>query len=461
MFNQIAKVSKLGRKSALVLAGLLAAAGSSALLPDRLLTVKTSSPQNPVITKVIRDAKRHRAKGRLKKAALLLEKHARPEYPSVLLNYAKFLARGWGIPRDLVKAREKLLLAVQHDFPKWGEAAFELARVYRQSIGPDCERIAFEWFVESARAGHMQAHAELGRHYSRGIGVPVDMQQALDHYRIAARAGYANSLVAFVRKVTRSAEPIFSKVELRRIVDEAIPALELEAISGRGSSAKVLGRLYRDGVLVDADEAVAEMWFERGARLGDSGSMVELALNLLKKPDHEELAQRAIALLHKAASLRNSGAFTELGRLHLKSAYGLARSDAPIWFERGVSAGHAGAMMELAKLQLKKSPGKKQLAGITKLLRRGAAKGHLGCQRMLSELIGGGPMATADVPAKSKRPSVSKKEIKSAVNSRLDAVSQLKQLRQLAEQRRTRELASDGDDPMTGATTITPFKRGS
>ena len=78
MSNQNDKPSRLGRKATLVAAGLLAAAGSSVLLPDvNWSVVEASHSQNPVITKIINEAKKHRSKGRLKEAAELLEQHAR------------------------------------------------------------------------------------------------------------------------------------------------------------------------------------------------------------------------------------------------------------------------------------------------------------------------------------------------------------------------------------------------
>ena len=191
---------RFGRKASLIAAGLLAATSSLVLLPKSSVPAANATAANPVVAKVLSDARKHRSKGRYAKAAALLKDHATPGNPLVLLNYGKLLARGWGVPKNLDEAREKLLMAVQHDFPKRGEAAFELGRVYRQSVGPDCDRIAFEWFVESAKAGHVKAHAELGRHYARGIGVPVDIHNALKHYRIAARSGAANWTIGVDQK---------------------------------------------------------------------------------------------------------------------------------------------------------------------------------------------------------------------------------------------------------------------
>ena len=459
MVNFVSKRPELRGKFVLSFAGGLAALCTVLLVPKVEGGTTQYSTQNPVIVKVLSKAKKHRIKGRLKEAAKLLAAHATADNPEVLLNYAKMLARGWGISRDLDKARDTLLLAVQRNFPKWGEAAFELGRIYRSSKGKDCDRIAFEWFMESARSGHMKAHAELGRHYSRGIGVEVDLGKALEHYKIAARAGSANSLVSFIHKVKRSSGGTFSEEALQEMIEDAIPALENEAVAGRGSSAKVLGRLYRDGLLVERNDALAEMWFERGLRLGDSGSMVELALLLQQKQGIDVPEKRVIALLYKAVEMDNSGALTELGRLHMRSAFGLNREDARTWFERGVAAGHAGSMMELAKLELSGSPDKGQVTKAIEMLKHGASMGHLGCKRLLERLgtakdVSDPNFITKEQPAKSRigQPFLIRKMAKR------DA--QKKNFLSAKSQSRTNS-SRPKRTPMTGATTITPFKRGS
>ncbi|MEP0945127.1 MAG: tetratricopeptide repeat protein [Rhizobiaceae bacterium] len=400
MADQVKFGGGIGRKTSLFVAGLLAASASLVLLPADNLSKVEAVPQNPVIAKVLTDARKHHSKGRYLKAATLLKEYATSDNPLILLNYAKLLARGWGVPKDLDKARELLLMAVQHDFSERGEAAFELGRVYRQSRGPDCKRIAFEWFVEAAKAGHIKAHAQLGRHYARGIGVAVDMHSALAHYRIAARSGAANSLVSFVQRLDRSNDPDFAEFDLAGLINEAIPALESEAAGGRGSSAKVLGRLYRDGVYVGIDQAMAQMWFERGARLGDSGSMVELAQLLQQTTRDPVNIKRSIALLERAADLRNAGALTELGRLHLTGRFGLDRSAARAFFKKGVEAGHAGSMLELARLHLQGKATRKDQTQAVKLLKRGAAKGHSGCKKLLAKMLKVEIPASAEVLAK-------------------------------------------------------------
>ena len=190
----------------------------------------------------------------------------------------KLLSRGWGVIRDLDKAREKLLLAVQQEFPNRGEAAFELAKVYRQSSGEDCARIAFEWFSRAADWGVSKAHIELGRHHVRGIGVPVNMKRALHEYQAASEKGSATALLSFLHLVGKDTEQIGKLPPIDQLVGDAISLLEQEAMHGKATSAKALGHLYLGGSLKERDEEKAKIWFLRSANLGDSGAMTELGV---------------------------------------------------------------------------------------------------------------------------------------------------------------------------------------
>lgn len=464
MANHKESPLRFGRKTSLVAAGLLAATASLALLPNSTSPGASATPTNPVVAKALTEARKHSGKGRYEKAAALLKAHATPGNPLVLLNYGKLLARGWGVPKNLDEAREKLLMAVQHDFSKRGEAAFELGRVYRQSQGPDCDRIAFEWFVESAKAGHVKAHAELGRLYARGIGVPVDIHNALKHYRIAARSGAANSLVSFVQRLSRNNTLEVAEFDLAGLITEAIPALEAEAAGGRGSSAKVLGRLYRDGVHVKSDLAMARMWFERGARFGDSGSMVELAMMINQGATDPEELKRTLALLENAAQLRNSGALTELGRLHLVAGNGLDAGKAKSFFERGVKADHAGSMLELARLHLKGDVTQSDQKRAIKLLKRGAAKGHSGCKKLLTKLLKVKMPASAAVlmdlvkgdPIKVATKSIpGVQQLKRSLRIPLPVINKIKPA--ISSGSIKLKLPGLPDSPMTGATVNTRF----
>jgi len=308
----------------LIVAGLFSATASYALLHSGRSSKPVATIQNPVVQKALKQARSHQSKGRWKLSAELLQPYATSTNPTVLLEYAKLLSRGWGVPQDLDKAREKLLLAVQQDFPKRGQAAFELAKVYRQSSGEDCARIAFEWFSKAAAWGFSKAHIELGRHHLRGIAVPVNVQRALSEFQIAAREGSATALLSFLKLVSKNPKLGKSLPPLTNLVSEAIPMLEQEAL--------------------------------RGKKL--------------------------------AIQLNNSGAMTEFGRLHLVGSFGLKTEGAVRLFEQGVKAAHPGSMLELAKLHLTGRLVTKDGRRAMALLKRGASLGHSGSQSLLAKLLG-------------------------------------------------------------------------
>ncbi len=425
----------------IVAAGLIVAAGSVFGLSGHSSSGTTRWIGNPVVQKVVAQSKSHWKQGRWSSAAKLLAPYATPDNPEALLEFSKLLSRGWGIPRDLDKAREKLLLAVQHDFPKRGEAAFELAKVYRGSAGDDCARIAFEWFTKAVQWGFHKAHAELGRHHARGIGVDVDLKAALHHYEIAARNGAANSLLSFIKLVSRRDRPDTTLPAIVDLVSRVIPLLEQEALAGRGSSAKVLGRLYRDGVVVDASKVKARLWAKRGAELGDTGAMCDWALLVLNDQPKLVDIERSLKMLRQASELNNAGATTELGRLHLAEKFGLKRQGAVALFERGIEAAHPGAMLEMARLRQRGDLIEQNVTTALELAERAAALGHSGSKRFLEQL----KQARQLDPARSTAtvPSVPIKKV------------QAENLRPIADQSKMN--STQKIKALTGATTITRF----
>ncbi len=426
--------------TALVVAGLFSATASFALLNPSSTQNAVVKDQNPVVSQALKKAKSLQRKGKWTDSALLIKEFATPENPTALLEYAKLLSRGWGVGRDLDKAREKLLLAVQQDFSKRGEAAFELAKVYRRSSGADCARIAFEWFTKAADWGFYKAHVELGRHHLRGIAVPVNSAKALREFQIAARHGSATALLSFLNLVSKNPKLGRSLPPINTLLADAIPMLEQEALQGKASSAKALGRLYKTGDLIPANPIQAKVWLRRGADLGDTGAMCDLALFLLEGLPSDQEITDALGLMRTATRLNNSGAITEFGRLHLKGQFGLKPSDAVALFKRGTDAAHPGSMLELAKLYLEGTLVKQDRAKAISLLKRGAALGHTGSKTLLQKTLSA-KAAGSEVSSKSKK----------------DALRITKKLNRMRKQKPIKKKSNE--HPLSGATVITPFGR--
>jgi len=320
-------------------------------------------------------------------SAQLIETHLTTDNPQAKLEYALLLTRGWGVERDLERARQLLLQAVAYDFPKRGRAAFELGRLYKAASGEDCTRIAFEWFMKSAGWDYTKAHLELGKAFRKGLGVVADADQAMKHYRIAAASGSAAaiwSMIEMAEKGTAVSEPNLERA--RVLAGEYLPRLEAEARGGNAYAARSLARLCLKGTVLQRDTGVASRWLREAAGLGDPAAMHDLARLMMKGGDGSQEADAVLDLMRESARRGYGGAMTALGRLHLKQAYGLTREEAVVWLRRGTDAGHAGAMEELARLHLNGVLVESDLSEAERLARMGAKLRHDGAIRLLEEI---------------------------------------------------------------------------
>ncbi|GKZ01380.1 hypothetical protein MPSEU_001088900 [Mayamaea pseudoterrestris] len=83
-------------------------------------------------------------------------------------------------------------LQASHTLGQDVDAAHEVALVYEYALhGVKIDVVkAAEWFTKAAKAGHMEAMAELGLCYELGCGVEQSDEQALDWYMAAAEQGH-------------------------------------------------------------------------------------------------------------------------------------------------------------------------------------------------------------------------------------------------------------------------------
>lgn len=370
----------------LAVTGLLCAALCIVTLSGALSKSPMRWKAAPEARTALKEARAHMKKSHWTRAAAVLSSSAIESNPIILLEMGKLLSRGWGVPRNLDKARDILLVAVQQHFPKRGYAAYELAKVFQKSTDEDCERLAFEWFNKAVQWGFGKAHGELGRHYARGIGVGQDMQKALHHYQLAAQHGSAKSMLSFIHLLQRQPDINANLPSSAALLARIIPQLEIEALNGRASSAKALGRFYMNGKLITPNTITAELWLQRSVDMGDGGAMAELAGMLLKGAPKKEQIRRALRLLQTAGQLHDGGALTASGRLHLSGKFGLKQSIAIDLFQRGIDNAHPGAMLEMAKLLLRGELVMQDANAALKLLKRGASLGHKGSKRLLKKV---------------------------------------------------------------------------
>lgn len=299
---------------------------------------------------------------------------------------ARVLLQNLTTESDILRAHDLLIAATKTPGTSRAEAAFELGRIYRMFPTDECQKVAFVWFRKSAEWGFRKGHLELAKAYIRGLGVEVNFDQSVRHYRIAAEQGSAAGALELIKLIYQGNEdkPGNTK-EAEATLVEFLPMLEKSASNGNARAARSIGRLYLSGNLLKQDLSIAADWLSRASQFGDAAAMHDLALLKLDQNDSSE-ANAIISLLEKSAASGYSGSMTALGRLHLKEKFELPVSGSMEWFEQGAAAGHAGSMEELARIYLKGTLVKKDLEKAREYALRGVKLKHAGSSAILAEI---------------------------------------------------------------------------
>ncbi|WP_422039700.1 tetratricopeptide repeat protein [Roseibium sp.] len=407
-------MTRMNKKSllwkGLLLGAVFGVAGAVALSSDTTPVKAKSERIDPTIEEMIKQARGLQKVGRWEAAADILTQLANDGHPVALFHLGRAYKNGWGVEADLDQSRLIFMEAVRYSFAFRGETAYELGRLFQRSSGEHCAEIALQWFLKSLEWDYPKAHVQLAKHYERGIGAERDLNAAFHHYEQAAIAGYPSSTINYARILLTGRYGLTPDPDRARFwAERAITGLEQKARDGSASSAKTLGRIYRDGEFMAADRSLAGDWFLRSANLGDAGAMHDLAQMLLTGAPDDENTAEALKWLRLAATAEHGGALTALARLHLKSKHGLEPDAAVTLLERGVAVGHPGAMQELARLFAEGGLVLQDRQKAIELARKGADRGHQGSTSLLEKLLQEDE-ANLTVIEKSVQPVADKKE---------------------------------------------------
>ncbi|WP_417668709.1 hypothetical protein [Roseibium sp.] len=391
-----------------LVAALFGSAGLVTLVQETPAKVVQSGPLDPTIEEQINQARGLQKLGRWQAAAEILSGLAKDGHPIALYHLGRAYKNGRGVEKDLDQARIIFMEAARFSFAYRGETAYELGRLFQRSSGEYCARIALEWFHKALSWDYPKAHVQLAKHYERAIGIERDLDKAFHHYEQAAIAGYPSSTINFARILMEGRYgSVADPAQARFWATKAMEGLSQKARDGSASAAKTLGRIYRDGEFVETNHDQAEEWFVRSAKLGDAGSMHDLALMKLTLAKAQDDVEAALEWLRLAAEADHGGALTALARLHLKQEHGLQSAAAVDLLKRGVAVGHAGAMEELSRIYAAGVLVERNLTKAIELAEKGADRGHIGSTSLLEDLRASIP-ATDDREA-SKLPSTNDK----------------------------------------------------
>ncbi|MEP1575734.1 SEL1-like repeat protein [Roseibium album] len=372
----------------LLLGAVFGVAGVVALTSETMPVKIKSERIDPTIEEMIKQARGLQKVGRWEAAADILTQLANDGHPVALFHLGRAYKNGWGVNTDLEQSRLIFMEAVRYSFAYRGETAYELGRLFQRSSGEKCAEIALQWFMKALDWDYPKAHVQLAKHHERGIGTERDLTAAFYHYEQAAIAGYPSSTINYARILLTGRYGVTPDPERARFwAERAIAGLEQKARDGSASSAKTLGRIYRDGEFMAMDRSRARDWFLRSANLGDAGAMHDLAQMLISASLDEKSAKEALKWLRLAATAEHGGALTALARLHLKQSFDLEPESAVELLERGVAVGHPGAMEELGRLFARGKYVPQDRTKALELARKGTDRGHQGSASLLQDLL--------------------------------------------------------------------------
>ncbi len=172
----------------------------------------------------------------------------------------------------------------------------------------DAER-AVEWFRKAAEQGHANAQYNLGVMYEEGLGVVEDDAQAAGWYRRAAANGDAHAQYALAGLYAegRGLEK-----------DEAQAAVWHRKVAEHGDmrAQYLLGQIYLWGLGVDEDRAEAARWFRRSAEQGHLPAQLDLGVMYARGIGVAQDYEQAATWFRQAAEQGDASAQIYLGAMY-------------------------------------------------------------------------------------------------------------------------------------------------
>lgn len=183
-----------------------------------------------------------------------------------------------------------------------GYVAYRIGKQYQYGQGTDADdEKAFNWF-DTAIAGKCRlAHYNVANMYYEGKGTEQDIPEAINHYAIAA---YNENPFAAYKLATIYAKGIETEVDLDeaqklyKIAFEKFCNLEEENHSDNLQYR--IGCMYEKGIGTEQNKRIAERYFERAAKVGNSYAQYKLAQIYLEK-EEADYTEKAVQLLQKSA----------------------------------------------------------------------------------------------------------------------------------------------------------------
>lgn len=133
----------------------------------------------------------------------------------------------------------------------------------------DCEKIAFEYFLQAGHLGHADSQAALGQHYRIASTFPSDYEASAFWYRKAATAGHMLAMFSLASDILYGGTTAQQPDEVAKLC-RAVYEKELSEKEGvpilSGGAARMLYEVYQNGLGVPRNLREARIWQKRAIR---------------------------------------------------------------------------------------------------------------------------------------------------------------------------------------------------
>ncbi|MDG1287751.1 MAG: tetratricopeptide repeat protein [Rickettsiales bacterium] len=190
------------------------------------------------------------------------------------------------------------------DYQTKGRSMTQIASIYlsQEPLAAQRAQEAIALLEQAEKLGYSRSLLVLGSVYQEGKGVPPDATKAYDYFT-QVQDRYAGALVSL-------AELMVDPELARDYMASAATKLESELTPSNEVTLR-MARHFRDGIVVTANQPLAEYWYGRAVQAGSAPAMMELA-KMWMETNHQPSSDVA-SLWESAAALGNARAALELG----------------------------------------------------------------------------------------------------------------------------------------------------
>lgn len=267
----------------------------------------------------------------------------------------------------------------QISFSRTGDVTDENPIVPMSSTDDDNEEM-FKTAQKAAEDGDIEAQAELGYYYAKGIGTERDELQAFNWYFNAADQGDVNSQF--------NLGVMYAKGRgVKQNYTESFHWYKEAALSGDSRAQATVAMMCSKGIGTDKDETKAFDWYLKSAKQGHANSQFAVGECFAKGKGTERDYEQAFDWYSKAANQGHVNAQLKLGFLYGKGL-GTQRDDteAYLWIHKAAEAGHPNAQFNLGVIYSKGRGIGKNIDEAIKWYTRASEQGDDNSDRALEKL---------------------------------------------------------------------------